>query len=424
MPTAMKVLIISHNPLCDYNNMGKTLASLFSCFRKEELCQLYIHPSVPNIDVCNSYFRIRDSDMMKRLLPVRTAPGHEVRCEAGATWSGQGTKKSRSGEQPFRRLCRELVWCSGAWDSPALHAWLDREKPSIIFAAPGNACFLYGMAMAVSKKYRIPIVTYLCDDFYYKRVGSNPFTAIRYRVLRHKFRQLLAGSVCAVTICEEYTRRLAEDFRIRVETVMTGIRTVASAMKKTDEVRNIVYAGNIGWGRYASITEFGKALDAYNHANGKTVRLKVYSGETNPKALRAFDTVESLDFCGYVGGDAYKKAILEADALLFAESFHFRDMEATRYSISTKIPEYLASGIPIIAYAPSEISSVKYLKSKRCAVCFDSQPLSLSRLNEKVSRQSVARRQLAVAARNHNARHNSARLSCLLHSFAGSGERS
>ncbi len=32
-------------------------------------------------------------------------------------------------------------------------------------------------------------------------------TAIRYRVLRHKFRQLLAGSVCAVTICEEYAGR-------------------------------------------------------------------------------------------------------------------------------------------------------------------------------------------------------------------------
>ena len=60
----MKVLIISHNPITTYQSMGKTMLSLFSSFKKEELCQLYIYPTVPDIDVCSSYFRITDRNVL------------------------------------------------------------------------------------------------------------------------------------------------------------------------------------------------------------------------------------------------------------------------------------------------------------------------------------------------------------------------
>lgn len=48
----MKILLISHNPISDYTNMGKTFASLFSEFSRDELYQLYICGSLPNIDMC------------------------------------------------------------------------------------------------------------------------------------------------------------------------------------------------------------------------------------------------------------------------------------------------------------------------------------------------------------------------------------
>ena len=63
----MKVLIISHNPITTYQSMGKTMLSLFSAFDRSELCQLYIYPTLPDIDVCDSYFRITDRDVLKSL---------------------------------------------------------------------------------------------------------------------------------------------------------------------------------------------------------------------------------------------------------------------------------------------------------------------------------------------------------------------
>ena len=52
----MKVLLVSHNCFSKTQNMGKTFASLFSNFKKEELMQLYLYPTIPNIDICDNYF--------------------------------------------------------------------------------------------------------------------------------------------------------------------------------------------------------------------------------------------------------------------------------------------------------------------------------------------------------------------------------
>ena len=73
----MKVLIVSHNCFSTTQNMGKTLMSLFSEFKKEELMQLYFYPSVPNVDVCDSCYRITDNDALHSILK-RKSCGKEV----------------------------------------------------------------------------------------------------------------------------------------------------------------------------------------------------------------------------------------------------------------------------------------------------------------------------------------------------------
>lgn len=64
----MKVLIMSHNPITDYNSMGKTFLALFSAFSEEDLCQFYIYPTLPNIKVCRSYYRITDHEALRSII--------------------------------------------------------------------------------------------------------------------------------------------------------------------------------------------------------------------------------------------------------------------------------------------------------------------------------------------------------------------
>ena len=79
----MKVLIISHNPITTYQNMGKTLLSLFCEFDKSELCQLYCYPTIPDISVCESYYRVTDRDILNSYghfgrIHSRTIMSHEI----------------------------------------------------------------------------------------------------------------------------------------------------------------------------------------------------------------------------------------------------------------------------------------------------------------------------------------------------------
>ena len=48
--------------------------------------------------------------------------------------------------------------------------------------------------------------------------------------------------------------------------------------------------------------------------------------------------------------------------LVHVESFDNKSRQLTKLSISTKIPEYLATGKPIIAIGPREVASLEYLK--------------------------------------------------------------
>ena len=70
-----KVLILSHNPIGNTDNMGKTMQNIFSCFPKEELCQLYIRNQEPSFNTCKEYFYIDEVQMIKSIFNKKTDTG-------------------------------------------------------------------------------------------------------------------------------------------------------------------------------------------------------------------------------------------------------------------------------------------------------------------------------------------------------------
>jgi len=58
------------------------------------------------------------------------------------------------------------------------------------------------------------------------------------------------------------------------------------------------------------------------------------------------------------------------DVLVHVESFFEEDSARTRLSISTKIPQYMASGKAILAYGPSDLTSLRYINRNRAGVVF------------------------------------------------------
>ena len=368
-----KVLLISHKPLTTYTSMGKTFTTLLSSFSGEEICQLYIYPTVPNVDKCCSYFRITDKDVLRSYYKFKVKCG-EIAPDTTQSKMFENTDDEQLYRNPKNKkagvmLLRDLVWKCARWYTKELREWLDRQKPEFILAAPGAAMFLYDIAMKLSKELNIPIISYLCDEYYFVQEPGAFLKRKRLKLLKNKIDRYMERTAHIITICDELKELYTNHFHRPMTTVMTGSSfPIASEIHSVENPASITYLGNVRCNRAQSIAEVGKALEEINREEGKQYRLNVYTGEKDRQILAALETAETVDLRGFVSGKDFDDALHQADFLLHAESFEEAQIELVRNSISTKIADSLGSGVPLIAYGPECIASMGHLIRNGCAI--------------------------------------------------------
>lgn len=415
----MKVLIISHNPLSDQSNMGKTLCSLFSGFRQEELCQLYIYPTVPNARHCGSYFRITDKDALRAVFSRKSPGGESCRIEAGQGMyefaADERFYHNRQNRFALHGLLRDAMWRRSGWYSERLRRWLEQEKPDILFVAPGGAKFLYDFALEIGAALQLPIVTYLCDEHYFVKAPKGLMGAFRWRLLQRKMEELMARTNHLVAISPELRAAYTEKFCIPATVVMTGAAiSAAEAPKFTNSPTVISYFGNIRCGRYRSLAEIGRELDAINAEQGTRYQLKIYTAEQDRTILSALKKHRSVEICGYLSGEAFAQALHDAQLLLHVEGFGEKSVERVKHSVSTKIADSLASGVPLIAYGPEKVASMRHLARNGCAVMATSKEklrsMLLAAFTDGEARTAAVENALKTVEKFHDSRVASAML--------------
>ena len=417
----MKVLIISHNPTSTYQSMGKTFVSLFSEFDKKELCQLYLYPTIPDIDYCNSYYRITDKDVMKSYFHFGRVESREVLNDEIDTTKHEKFENKKD-EKLYNKkkkystmLIRDLMWKCARYYNKSLKNWIIKEKPTCIFLAPGEAKFIYDLAMRISKDYNIPIVTYICDEFYFVEKKKQVMGQLQLSLLQHKIEQLMKVTKKNVVICDSLKEQYTKKFNVPAITIMTGSNySIAQKITNKKEVSSITYMGNLAYKRYESIAEIGKVLDEINEEHDLKYRLKLYTGNLSEEAQKAFSCVKSIEYCGYVTGDAFRAKFEESDILLHTESFDKECIDRVKNSISTKIADSLGSGIPLLAYGPDNIASIEYLINNKCAyVILNKAELKKGLMKLMIDselRNEISDNGIKIASINHTSSCNSMRL--------------
>lgn len=140
----MKVLVISHNPITTYQSMGKTFRSLFSEFKKDELCQFYIYPSLPDVDACNSYYRITDRNIFDSYTHFGKVNGRELSSKDIDTSKHNFYENEK--EESFinvkktaiKTLLRDIMWRFSRWNNEQLRSWIQRENQRVFFLLAAN----------------------------------------------------------------------------------------------------------------------------------------------------------------------------------------------------------------------------------------------------------------------------------------------
>jgi hypothetical protein len=370
-----KILVVDAMPFTRISNSGIMKTNLFKGWPADRLAQIDYSNTKPDFDVCRRYWALSKWEILKGL--VGLAGNAEIPLPERAA-GGPGTA-----EDPFayerrpriertlsilpgsvRLLLGEAVFRLPSLLSPPLRKWIDDFHPDLVFSMMANTPMLR-TAVEISRWRKIPILPYFTDDWIMTLYKGRVFGRGLRRGLMFWFNQCLERAPVCITICdamnEEYSRR----YRVACETFMNLVDLAGGEgpRPKPDpaEFARLVFLGSLEPGRWRSLRAIGEAL-ADLRSEGFDGELSIYAFPADIKKYGSSLTLEPvMRIAGTASFDRVPALQREADILVHVESFEAAVREYTKFSLSTKIPQYMLSGTCIFGYGPGEVASMRYL---------------------------------------------------------------
>lgn len=372
-----RVIIVMTTPFSP-NNSSRSLDSYFHYWDHDKVRQIFSRNWIPQKGHCGELFQIKDADLLKRWLHQKVDVGTIYRREeleepgAGQVMEdGELISKSYKigrAHTPLIELLRGFLWRKKYWCTDKLVKWLDDYKPELIFYNFTNNLFLQKIVLFIAERYDIPIVTAVGDDYYFNdRKSLSP----AYHLFRRKYKrlteQIFSRKGSAVYVCDKIRDKYNTWFGLKGETVYfnTSVKRKPFCPINT-ESPSIVYFGNIRIGRNQALKSIADALGKIN----PNYKLQVYSNEQDASVYEVLKSHPSVIWGGAIPYSEVMKKTSSCDVYVAAEGFREEDINFTKYSLSTKAADGLASGAAVLAYGPAESGLIDYLqKTEAAAVC-------------------------------------------------------
>jgi len=372
-----KVLVVSNNPFSKTSNNGKTLASFFENFNSENIFQLYFSAESPNKK--GNYFQITDSAVIKTVLRKEKECGRKLQISDLASQKEEDSSfivASKLKKSELSRIIRELFWRIGTWKNDLLDSWLKECDPDVIFFCAGDSGFAYDVVNYIQQKTAAKSAIYITDDYILPRRTLNLFWWWRRNFIFKKMKLAIHQSDGFATISEkmrdEYKSLFGKDSKVLVNmTPSLKMEKVSVADEDVNSTVKLTYAGGLHFNRDKVLVSLINEIQSVNGISDKKIFLDIYSVYTlSDKTANKLTVSGVSSFKGKLNPDELKIALNKSDVLVHVESFDSKSIESTRLSLSTKIPEYLSIGKPILAIGPPQLSSMQYLAD--VAVCANS----------------------------------------------------
>ncbi len=413
-----RVLIVSHNVFSKTSNMGKTLSSFFSGW-EGELAQFYIHAEIPTERVCENYYRVTDSEVLKSIFTRRSgtvftaADIEEERSEA-RTDSGMLKKIYQKGRKgtPLYYAVRNAAWRLGKWYTKKLRAWLDEFQPEAIFFASGDYAFMYRVALKIAKERKIPLYVCCFDDYYFNNKNAGVFGGKRsHKKYMKQVRKTMDYASGIFTVCDKMSADYAKLFHKPAYTLYTV--SAFEGPLQGDRTNQISYIGNLDHKRHEQLLDIARTLKGVDAENNPRF-IDVYSAEQNEEILREFTEESGIRFHGKINAEEVKEVMGKSLLLIHTESFDEDMRKKVAYSVSTKIADSIASGTCFLAYGPKEVASIEYLIENKAAVCITDKENLAAGLKEILENASLREERVTNALKLSRKNHSRERVDATL----------
>jgi hypothetical protein len=366
------VLIISHNPLSK-EGMGKTLSSIFFKWPKKKLSQLYFNSNKnPDFTICNNYFQLTDTVIFKSIF---SRPKHdEINNFGSEKLSRKPSLGINSTNFGFNLLLfRDLLWSINVNKYDGVFKWVEKTKPDIVFFVGGASAFSYRAAIAIQDKFNLPLFLYFTDDYYINRRINNPLKFLQYflntkPIIKKSVALSRAVFVIGDLMAAEYSKIFNKEFIPVMNSIDFDSISNFHSKKYKNEVLILSYIGGLHYDRWKTLVELGMILRQINKEERLTITLEIYSTERLNKSQDVLLNQSPLIFKGSIDSNKVRSKQIESNILVHVEGFNKDYRKAIKYSVSTKIPEYLSSANCILAYGPSDVASIRLVADNNLGV--------------------------------------------------------
>lgn len=369
--TPPKVLIVNGEPFNRLSATGITMSNLFLGWPPERLGQVFTADMAADSIAKGCEVRLSRRDLIPFSMLRRRAAKPVTATER------PGKHPYTTGEDRSRTLARKAISPFLEflpYDIPAdAMARIRHFKPDVIYSMLGSMRIV-SVAASLSRQLEIPIVPHFMDDWLatYTVPGRSVGTSLHVRCLNAGVMRLFERVPLALAIgdmmAEEYSQRFSRKFFSVMNPVDVDPAFPRDAMTRKDKIVRLVYVGGLHLGRVEVLADISKAVRDAETA-GYAAALDIYAPASDaPAALRLEAIAPIIRYRGSIPPDQVRAVLDQSDVAIHVEAFSKECATYTRLSVSTKIPQYLAAGIPVLAYGPKTLASCRYVHDTGCGV--------------------------------------------------------
>ena len=354
--------MVGINPWIDNTGIN-TLINFFDGWGADAVAHIYTRDKLPNTRVCNNFFQISETKVVKSVV-VRSV-------KTGGTVCNTPTQKPQSEHAVYKKpagagkqLLRELIWKFGKWKTREMDAFLEEFAPDVLFFPVYSNVYMCRLQNYIANKLKKPVVLYSSDDNYsYTAVRHTPLPLLHRFWLRHQEKKLFKRASKVLVISPRQKEEYDQLFGIDCGVLTKGIdfSQVQYEPKPVGDPIRMVYTGKLIIGRWKSLAKIAEALGEINREKTKMV-LDIYTTDALTEEQKAALNRNGCTVRGALELDQVQQVQKEADVLVFVESLEKKFRYTARLSFSTKITDYLKSGKCIFAVGDSQIAPIDYFR--------------------------------------------------------------
>lgn len=407
----MKVLIISRTPWDNSNSFGNTFSNIFSGMQDVEIYNISCKNGVSNNNVTTKEIQLTDKSVLKSFFKFRYDPCWKVvkgdnLNSANECVSVNAIKKRNLSSF----VIRDLIWKVGRWKkSKVLKEFLHIHKPDVLYLPIYASPYMCDFQQYVIKKLGVPVVGHISDDVYNLPPKASFFVKLYRKILQKKITRLIQSceylEVFAQNMADEYSQRFdIPCYLIGKGVTQDAINNVPAYAPQNDGKLKITYTGNISSERFSVLYELGRIINA--KFNTKAF-IDVYTQtQLSDEMKSGFDELkETVNLKGSVSSEKVKEIQRDSDLLLHIEGFSEKSLFEVKMSFSTKIIDYMLTGVPILAIGPKEANSIDVLNNGLACVATsieEIEPLLAKIFNKQLDMKVIQNNVLTFLEENKN----------------------